>query len=171
MTMDSIQTLEEAIDDALATIRGANVNAIVTWIRLHYRRIFDENLETLGAEGLAARVRARRKVRAPEEEDRSSFNLCLDFGLPNMNLDSEISIPQDEDNPLYGPCEWKEPDDATLCEVRKHAEFLRIQGKSMFDRADSWDRLCKAAEYYADGNDSLTIGELRRRARRSTEQS
>jgi hypothetical protein len=165
MTLEQIQTLEEAIDDALDILKGASTRDIVNWIRLNRRRIFDDNLETLGTEGLEARIRMRRKKRAPIEEAKSSGNLCFDFGLPAMELDTEVSIPSDMENLLYGPCEWKEPDDASIRDIDKHVLLLEAQGRSALARADSWRAVRQAAARFADGDLDLTLGELRRLAR------
>jgi hypothetical protein len=165
MTLAQLETLEEAIDDALDAMKGGSTRDVVNWIRMNRRRTFDDNLETLGAEGLEARIRVRRKKRRPEQAARSSENLCLDFGLPEMELDTEISIPRDMENLLYGACDWKEPDDASLRDIDKHIQLLKVQGHLALERARSWGLVRQAAARFAHGNFDLTLGELRQIAR------
>lgn len=165
MTLEQLQTLEETIDEALEANPGGSVRQIALWIRLNRRAIFDQNLETLGTEGLEAQIRQRRKTRDPDDETKSSENLCLDFDLPPMDLDTEVSVPRDLNNLPYSECDWKESDDLTLEDIDRHIALLEAQSNAALAQADSWRRIRQAASKVARGRTDLTLGELRRRAR------
>lgn len=165
MTQEQLQTLEQVIDEALDLNPGGSVRGIALWIRLHKRSVFDQNLETLGTQGLEAQIRARRKARDPNDDTKSSGSLCLDFGLPIMDLDTEVSVPLDMEHLPYSECEWKEPDDLTLDDIDRHIALLEAQGRSAFKQADEWRLVRQAAAKVARGRTDLTIKELRKRSR------
>jgi len=165
MTITQLQTLEAVIDEALDSLRGGRCCEVVAWIRERYPGILAEHITELADEGLEARVRRRRKVRSPIEETKASRNLCFDFSLPELQLDSEISIPRDLDDLLFGRSDWKEADDATLREIDSHILLLEAQARANLAKADNWRRVRQAAARYANGNFDLKLGELRRRAR------
>ncbi len=165
MTLEQLDTLENLIDEALNILKNAQRHQVVSWIRERYPHVLEEHSQELIDEGLTARVRRRRKQRAPLKEDKASRNLCFSFGLPAMQLDSEISIPRDFDNLLYGESDWKEADDATLEEIDAHILLLEAQARANFAKADNWRKVRQAAARYAHGDLTLTLRKLRLRAR------
>jgi len=167
MTLEQMQSLGEVIDQGLDKFPGGAVRDIVNWIRTEHRRVVEENFETLSYAGLAAMVRQRRKNRVPTEEKFYAFSLCLDFGLPSLDLDSEISVPRDIDNPINSVCDWKEPDDATIDDIDKHIIALRAQSDADSRHAAAWLTVRQAAIKISGGRTDITIGELRKRARES----
>lgn len=165
MRLAQLQKLEDVIDEALDTLKGARCREIVVWIRERYAEILVEHSNQLIEEELEARIRNRRKQRPLAEETKTSRNLCLDFGLPELQLDSEVSVPRDLNDLLYGKSDWKEADDATLREIDAHILLLEAQAAANLAKAGNWRRIRQAAARYANDNLDLTLGELRRVAR------
>lgn len=167
MTLTQLQTLQDVIDEALDTLKGAPCRDVVAWIRTNYPEVLAQHAAELADEGLATRIRERRKQRSPIEETKTSRNLCLDFDLPELGLDSEISIPRDLDDLIYGGTDWKEADDATIDDIDAHILLLEAQAAANLAKADNWRRVRQAAARYARGNHHLTLGELRRMAQKA----
>lgn len=162
MTLVQVLTLHAVIDEALDTLKGARCREIVTWIREQHSEVVAVHRDQLADEGLTIRVRERRKQRSPLEESKTSRNLCLDFGLSKLDLDSEISIPRDLKDLIFGGSNWKEVDDATLADIDAHILLLEAQAVANLEKADNWRRIRQAAARFADGNHAMTLGELRR---------
>lgn len=165
MTAIQLQTLQDVIDLALDTLKGKRGREVVAWIRERYPEILAEHDYELANEGLEVRIRERRKDRSSIEEAKTSRNLCLDFGLPVLQLDSEISIPRDLNDLIYGGSNWKEADDATLDDLDAHILLLEAQAAANLAKADNCRRIRQAAARFANGNRKLTLGELRQIAR------
>lgn len=165
MTLAAMQTLEGVIDEALNAMPNAAGMEIAEWISENYPQVFEEHIRILGLEGLADRIRKQRKKRPPAEEAESSRNLCLDFGLPPMELDTEVSIPQNLNDMPYGKCDWVDRDNLTIADIDKHIELLKAQDRAILAEIRAWDTLRQAAANEADGRMDIPLWELRRRAR------
>jgi hypothetical protein len=165
LTTVKTQTLLDVIDEALDTLRGAPTRRLVAWLREQYPNIVAQHSIELEDDGLEGLFRKRRKERRPEEEANTSRNLCFDFGLPVLELDSEISIPRDIHNPIFGGSNWKEADKATLDDIDGHILLLEAQATANLVKADNWRQVRQAAARYAKGNHKLTLGELRQIAK------
>jgi hypothetical protein len=171
MTFEQRFTLIEAIDATIDAMPGASVRDLVVWFRLHRRGVCDDNSETIGTLGLSQLFRERKKKRTPREE-AATDNLCFDFGLPAMELDVEISIPLEKDNLLYGKCEWREIDDASIPNVEQHALYLDAQEQSIHAKAANYRLIIRAAKRFLKPGDppDITLGILRERARQANNQ-
>lgn len=168
MTLIELETLQEATDDALEKFRGTKSNQeILDWLKINYPKILKENNDFVFDYGMRMYIRARRKGRPAAEEQRAAANLCFDFSLPQMELDTEISIPADLENPLGSEVAWKEPDDATLEEIRAHIILLRATAVFTLETADNWERIERAARIYQLPGEEAVLKVLRKRARAS----
>jgi len=167
MTFEQSESLGKVIDQSLDNFPGGTVPDIVNWICRNRRRVVEENFETLSCAGLAAMVRQRRKTGVPAEVKFYSFSLCLDFGLPWLDFDSEISIPRDMENPINSVCDWKKPDDATIDDIDKHLIAFEAQRDADSRHAACWMLVRQAAIKISGGRTDITLGELRKRARES----
>ena len=164
MTMEQIVTLQEVIREACQKLPGANTHDTVNWIRRNYRKIIEDNFETLSYRALSVLVRAERKSRPPEPEIHPS--LFQDFELEPMQLDREISIPNDLENPINGGCDWRELEESTIRQIDAHIVLLDATAAATTAQANRYRRFRQAAMRYSpDGSLDITIGELRKIAR------
>lgn len=167
MTFQQLTTLQDVIRKALDT--HVSTPEAVNWIRSHYRRIVDENWETISYTGLSVLVRAMRKTARQNNGDEfNSVSLCLDFGLSPMPLDEEISVPRDVDNIINSMCDWRAVDAASLADVEKHIQLLLATAAATNLQAKHWQIFLQAAMLYNPdpANLNITIGQLRKIARR-----
>jgi hypothetical protein len=167
-----VKNLTALIDEALDACKALDPNnpvrvsnrEVLEWLRANHPEMSEFDVQ-MADSAWESRIGARRKARLPVEEIRASKQICLDLGLDQMELDSEISIPRDRDNPLRGGVEWKEPDDATIEEIESHIQLLRAMEYANREKADNWTRVLRAALPFCGGNREMIFGEARRIAR------
>jgi hypothetical protein len=166
MTVEQIFTLREVVRIACQEMPRGSVHHTVSWIVEHHLPTLDDNSLTLYTKALAIMVREERKGRVTPETTLYHENLCLDFGLPPMPFDREISIPCDLNNPINGGCEWCELEEASIRNLDAHVVLLRATAAASVAAAEHYIALRQAAmRYNPDGDLDRTIGELRALAR------
>jgi hypothetical protein len=172
--MSITAVIDEALDackalDPDVKVRVSN-RVIIDWIREHHPEINIHDTEMANNHWMKL-IRDRRKERTPENEQHHSSQICFDFGLSEMQLDSEISIPRNALDPIYGGCYWKEADDATLEEISLHIDLLNAQSQAILGKAKNWRSVFRAAAKYAGGDLQKTLGQLRILARAAKDSS
>lgn len=169
----NLKHVNEAIDQALDACKALDATGglrvsnrdVVAWIRKHRPEVAADHNEWMADEHLMKLIASRRKDREPIKEIERSQQICMDFGLPDLQLDSEISIPHNPADPIYGGCDWLSNNDASLHMIDLHIKLLEAQAAANMGKANNWRRVRQAAARYANGDLSLTLGELRARAR------
>jgi hypothetical protein len=162
-----VYELQEAIDEGKEQTEHGTVREIVAWVRQHRRGAYAMNLETFAEEGFARFVRDYLKKKNPEQEEQNSQNLCFDFGLEDLGLDTTISVPEkDSQDLIYGKCRWEDINDITIEELDRHIAMLRAQAAYNLQKADAFVKLRQSVAKVAKGRMDLTIGELRKMSRR-----
>ena len=154
--------IDEALDACKACDPDNSVRVttreVVEWLRENRGDEIAEFDRALSDAQLQMKVRERRKQRTPEEESMASKQICIDFGLSPLDLDSEISIPRNRDE-LLGSYYWKEANDATLEEISLHADSLDAQASKLEQKAGNWRKIVRSALRY--GNKGMTLGACR----------
>lgn len=165
MTFEQIYTLQDAIDEAIAKTNTGTTHEVILWLQKHRRQLLDENQNIIEPEGLGNLIRACRKRPTPETKEETR-NLCFDFGLPDLELNTEISIPRDMENVLYCACDWKELDDATIADLDKHIVLLEAQAAANLEQAANLRKLRQAAAKRAKGRTDIPLRDLRGKGRK-----
>lgn len=168
MTIDHVGTLDEAIAEALVATHHGSTPAVVRWLQLHRRGVIDQNLVVILQYGLGYLVRAFRKKKDPSGKEAISIaQLCLDLGIPLTDLDTEISVPQDMNNIVYGPSAWVELcDDATAEDVEKHFIFLEETARANVTQAGHYRTLHQAMVRKGGGRTDIPMRDLRKMGHR-----
>jgi len=166
MTFEALYTLEDAFDEALkATCNAANRD-VIRWLQIHKRNVLDDNRLTIESLGLNQMLRAFRKKREGSDVVSSKVeSLCLDFGIPVLDLDDEISIPQDPENPLYGACDWIDLDNATVRQIDMHIELIDAQEAALHEKSANYRMLRQIVAQVVPGRTDIPLRELRAIAR------
>src|SRR5262252_5599689 len=160
MTLVALMSLQEVIREALVATSGGLTGDIIRWLQMNRREILDANQLTIEAEGLGQIIRKERKEHgAPKGMDVEA--LCLDFGLDPLDLDGEVSVPQDMERILSGPCEWPKLDDVTIDDIDKHVLLLEATSKSIAQKTTSMRVLRQAAALVVPGRTDIPLRELR----------
>lgn len=165
MTAIQLKNLLDVIDEALDALPGEHCSIVRHYIKENHRRVFEEHEEEMADEKLDDRIRDRRKARKSPKEEWSAANLCLDFGLPKLDIDTEISVPRDMTNLIFGPVRWLPIEEATLDDLDKHIALLEAQAAANVKQAKDFRLLRGTAARFAQGRKDVTIGELREIAR------
>jgi len=162
-------TLQDVIDEALRETRNGSTRDVIYWLQINRRQVLEENWLTICSEGLGNLIRARRKKREPAATPEV-HNLCLDFGLEDLDLPQQISVPTDMDNLPYSSSEWRELEEATVDDLDKHLALLDAQIElDMTSRATLRVLRQTAARVVPDRTD-IPLRELRVIARGRTEE-
>lgn len=161
MTLDCVQTLDHAIEEGIRATHHGATRDVVSWLQTHCRGILDENSLTIEAEGLGNLIRAHRKRKPSVDSEASIYNLCLDFGLPSLDLDREVSVPTDMKNLLYCACDWLDIEDATLADIDKHIVLEQAQMSALDVSIGNWQHFRQSVAHVVPGRDDIPIRELR----------
>lgn len=166
MTTNRTYTMIELVEEALDSTGSAKTVEVRRWMQLNRRVSLDEHFCLIEAEGLDAMIRRYRKSRdrTPEEE-ADGFSLCFDFGLEQIELPSEISVPVDMNNVAYGSCDWPLLEEATLDDLDKHMVLLHVQQIQLGVSRENILRLRQAAASIVPGRTDIPLRVLREIAR------
>jgi hypothetical protein len=159
--MTATISLYEAIDDALEHTSNGATRAVIRYLQMYHRRVLDENSLTIEASGLGPMIRGRRKRPDPKDLFARNQNFCLDFGLPYLDLDDEISVPLDLDNVLNSECDWPSIEDATIDDLDKHLILSDAQEAAHVAKTKMLRTLRQAAAKVVLGRTDIRIGDLR----------
>jgi hypothetical protein len=160
MATNDVCTLQEAIRQALIATYGGATDEVIRWLRLKFRDVLDANSHTIEQAGLNSIIRSyRKKEKEAPEHAATVGQICLDFGLPHMNLDLEISVPGEEG------VRWIDIDDATIDDLDVHAMMLLEKASECAAKARHIRALRQEAARYAGGRTDIPLRELRERAR------
>jgi hypothetical protein len=165
MTLERIYTLQDVIDEALLATNGGQTRDVIRWLQMNRRQVLDDNRLTIEAEGLGNLIRTRRKKREPGVITPDVHNLCLDFGLEDLDLPQEISVPTDMENLPYCACNWPRLDDATLSDIDRHLALLDAQIELDITARATMRVFRQAAARVVPGRTDIPIRELRDIAR------
>jgi hypothetical protein len=152
--------LYEAIDDALEQTNNGATRAVIRYLQTHHRTVLDENSLTIEASGLGPMIRGRRKRPDPDDLFSRNQNLCLDFGLPYLDLDDEISVPLDLDNVLNSECDWPSIEDATVDDLDKHPILRDAQEAAHIAKTKILRTLRQAAAKVSSGQNRYSMRDL-----------
>jgi len=166
MTFATHFTLQEAIAEALEQTNNGGTRDVIRHLQLNFRRILDENSMTIEALGLGQMIRAQRKKPPKKDYQERLCSLCLDFGLPVLDLDDEIAVPIDMTNVLGSECDWPELEDATIDDLDKHLQLRAAQQIAHDARTRNYVRLRQAAANVVPGQTDIPLRQLREIARR-----
>lgn len=167
MTIAQYQSILDAVDEALLTIGSAPTKEIVQWIRCNRPETISAHAVELEDWALADVVRRRRKMHSVKQVGFQQASLFQDFGLPEMDLDVEISVPRDLENLTYGACDWKDlEEEATIDDIDRHIQWLRAQAAYLTTKAESYTRFRQRIIRFSPGRrTNITVRELRVLAR------
>ena len=169
MTLDRVYTLQDAIEEALEKTDSAPTRDVIRWLQMNRRPVLDDNSLTIEAEGLGNLVRAQRKKRSDIALAREIHNLCFDFGIEDLNLPDEISVPSDVNNLLYCACNWQPIDDATIDDLDMHVLLIEAQITASLASADTIRGLRQIVSRVVPDRTDIPLRELRRIARNGRE--
>jgi len=159
-------TLQEAIAEALEETSNGNTRDVIRYLQMNCRKVLDENQMTIEALGLGQMIRAQRKKPTQKDYRERVRSLCLDFGLPVLDLDIEIAVPIQPDNVLSSDCDWPVlDDDATIDDIDKHLYLRKCQREAFDDRTECLETLRQAAAQVVPGRTDIPMRELREIAR------
>jgi hypothetical protein len=166
MTAAVLRAIETLTDAMLEALRKAGTNStreMSRWVRLHYRNIFDQHSETLSLEGLDQRLRSLRKKQAGAGQTVFDMaQLFLDLGLPKLDLDEEVSVPRDMTDIVSGPCDWIEIEDVTVDHIDLHIELLDAKTDLNNRKTGDWRAMKQAMLRIGKGRTDIPMRELRR---------
>jgi hypothetical protein len=163
MTMEKAYTLLDVVDEGLLETNSAPTRDVIHWILMNRRSVLDDNSLTLYSDALGNLIRTRRKKDTVAVTE--IHNLCFDFGLADLDLPDEISVPTDMDNLPYCSCDWQPLDDATVNDLDKHVLLLEAQIAANRASADAIRRLRQVAARVVPGRTDIPLRDLRRIAR------
>jgi hypothetical protein len=164
-----IHTLTEAMQEAIRRSEGKKVRDLSAWVAIHYRSIVDQYSETLLLEALDARIRILRKKQAESGETLADIRqLCLDLGTDKLDLDDEVSVPLDRENPAaYGECDWITLGEATAEQIEAHILLMQMQIKYEAKKLRDYKTLREAMLRIGKGRTDIPIDELRKIAKQA----
>jgi hypothetical protein len=165
MTMEMAYTLLDVIDEALVITNSGPTRLVINWILLNRQSVLDDNRLTLYGEALGNMIRTRRKKKEKDPATDHTHSLCFDFGLKELDLPDEISVPSDMNNLPYCACDWPQLDDATIDDLDKHLALLDAQIELDMTSRANIRRLRQVAAQVVPGRTDIPLRELREIAR------
>jgi hypothetical protein len=166
MTLTSDYSLHEVIEEAIEKTGNGSTRDVIRYLQTHHRRVLDDNSLTIESIGLGNLIRAYRKKPSRKDFQAKIHSLCLDFGLPDLDLDDEVSVPVDMSNVLNSECDWPDLDDATIDDLDKHLILREAQEQAHQARTKSIRLLRQAAARIMPGRTDIPLRELRKIARK-----
>lgn len=163
MTLSEMYSLRDAIQQALDATGDGTTAEVTRWLQLHRRDVLNANSLTIEREGLSHIIREYRKKEKSTHETISLHQFCMDFGLPDIDLDLEISVPRTVDgNPS---CEWIDLEDATVDDLDAHEKLLEAKAAETLEKARNIRLLRNSAAQIVPNRTDIPMRELRRIAR------
>jgi hypothetical protein len=167
MTITASYSLQDAIDEALEKTGNGGTREVTNYLQTHFRKILDANQPMIENIGLGPLIRAQRKKPPLQDYQEKIRQLCLDFNLPSLDLDDEVSVPIDMTNILNSECAWPELDDATVDDLDRHLKLREAQRVAHDARTRCYQILRQAAARVVPGRTDIPLRVLRRIARES----
>lgn len=161
MTLTQEYNLQEAIQHAIAGTGNGSTRDVIRYLQMYHRKVLDENSLTIEAIGLGNLIRSARKKPPLRDREEKIRSLCLDFGLPFLDLDDEVSIPMDMTNILGSECDWPDIEDSTVDDLDRHLALLDAQEKAHQAKTQAYRTLRQAAANVVPGRTDIPLHELR----------
>lgn len=158
-----IETLTDAMLEAIRKAGTKKVRGMSTWVVVHFRSIVDQYSETLLLDGLDQRLRALLKKQAGSGNTLFDIaQLCFDLGLPALDLDDEVSVPTDKNDLSFGSCEYVTIDEITAEQVDAHILLMEAQIELESRKLSDWKAVRQAMLRIGKGRADIPMWELRR---------
>lgn len=157
MTLDEMQSLDDAIDAGLEATYSGPTRHVARWIRFNREKVIEANWQTIADEGLCNLIRRRRKHKPTHADTIRVQTLCFQLGLPHLNLNTEISRPRDMKNVLFGRVDWVPIQQSTVRDLKKHYVLLQAQGGSIQEQANDILLVIQAAQRIAPGQEDMAL--------------
>jgi hypothetical protein len=166
MTFLANYNLQDAIRESLEKTNNGSTREVIHYLQINFREVLDDNQLTLEHIGLGPLIRAQRKKPPEQDVELKIRNLCLDFGLPPLDLDDEISVPINMTNILNSECDWPTLDEATIDDLDKHLALRAAQRQAHDARTLCYETLRQAAAQVVPGRTDIPFRKLREIARK-----
>jgi hypothetical protein len=165
MTLTQEYNLQDAFADAIRATNNGSTRELIRYLQTYHRKVLDENALTIEGNGLGSMLRAFRKKPPRHELAEKIHCLCLDFGLPDLDLDDEVSVPMDLGNVLNAECDWPDIEDVTVDGLDRHLLLRDAQEKAYSAKTECYRIFRQRMAQIVPGCTDIPVRELRRIAR------